>query len=220
MLRHGPGQAAALCLFEVVGTFLVIVHAHQAPRLGAVPAASDLHDALTSREAAGEHGGVHGCQGPAGGEPDLLRTGPVTEHLGHPGLEGVREPRLEAESRAKGGRKGRGDHRWVVPQDVCVVALPEIEDGVPVLVHHAGAVGGRDPRRERLQQPDGVAAAVHEVAEGVAVEPRGTRRAPLVVRGQGGQEPVVLSWFHGPPQDNGNPRAAQEHPSLRIPGAL
>ena len=76
---------------------------------------------------------------------------------------------------AKARLRADGDDLGVVAEDVGHVALPEIEDPVAVLVDDPTAVGFGDPWREGFEQPDGVAAAVDEVAAGLLVD-RGRSR--------------------------------------------
>ena len=54
--------------------FVVEIDPFQAPGVGAVPAGGHLHDQAPAGEGPGEHDGIHGGQGAAGGEAQLLRV--------------------------------------------------------------------------------------------------------------------------------------------------
>ena len=96
----------------------------------------------------------------------------------------------------KASRQGLGDDRRVVPEDVGVVALPEIEDPVAVLVRDVRPRRRDDARRERTEEPDGVAAAVHEVPQRLGVQRRRARRVPFVFLCKPCEQFRVVSLFH------------------------
>jgi len=170
LVRHGAGKATALRVLEAVTVLGVIIHADQSPGLGTVPSPSNLQDLFPPGGGPRQHDGIHGCKGAAGGEPDPLGPCSAAESLRHLDLQGVRETRLQPEALCEGRSQRPGDFPGVVPQDVCVMALPEIQDPVTVLISHAGAPRLADAGRKRPQETDGVAAAVYQHAKGVPVD--------------------------------------------------
>ena len=75
-------------------------------------------------------------------------------------LELIGETRLKAKPILKALGKRFRDDAWVVPKDVRVMSLPEIQDAMPIRIGEIGAGGARDARWIRLEKPYGVAAAV------------------------------------------------------------
>ncbi len=96
-------------------------------------------------------------------------SGAPAEQLRRLDLQQVGEAGLQAESVLEGGAQGFGDHRGVVPQDVGVMPLPEVEDAVTVHVFQPGACRPGDAGRERLDEPKVMAAAVDQVVSGILV---------------------------------------------------
>ena len=72
------------------------------------------------------------------------RFGPglAAKYLSHFDLQTVCEPRLQPGATPEGFSQRRGDHFRVVPEDVGEVALPVIEDLVPVLIVDIRALRG------------------------------------------------------------------------------
>ena len=88
------------------------------------------------------------------------------------------------------------DGRGVMAKQVGEVPMPEVQDAVPVLVRHEGPRGLGDARRERLEEPQGVAAAVHHMAQGPGLQLGGAGVAPRVFPAQIGEEAAVIAVFH------------------------
>ena len=112
-------------------------------------------------------------------------------------LQPVGETGLQALSAPEKGAQGRSYDRGVVPEEVRIVPLPEVQEAVAVLVLQPGPRGADDARREGLYQPQGVAAAVYLAALCLAVKLRRARAVPLEGLPEGGEEPAVVWKFHG-----------------------
>ncbi len=100
------------------------------------------------------------------------------------------------------------------------MSLPEIQDLVAVLVGDVRAVGGDDARGKGPQEPDGVAAAVDEDAQGLRVEGRRTGRMTLVFRREVGEQPGVVSSFHRQVENNGKAPGGSRRLSLYLAGQV
>ncbi len=158
------GKALTLELLKAGETGMAM-DAFESPRVSAVPSASDLHDDVAPGEALGEHDGVHSGEGAAGGEAHALGTGLAAEDFGRLDLDAIGEASLEAPTVLEGAGESGGDHVGVVTEHVGEVALPEVEDGVTVLVPDGSSLGGDDAGRERLVEADGVAPAIDEAVQ-------------------------------------------------------
>jgi hypothetical protein len=111
-------------------------------------------------------------------------------------LQPIGEAGLQTPAFAQGARQSRGDNLRIVPQNIRMMSLPEIENFISIFIIHPCTFGADDARRERLQQPQRVAAAVDHVFNRARVQRRGFRRMLGVFSGEFRHERRVIAWLH------------------------
>ena len=161
-----------------------------------MPPAAHFHHQVAPREGPRQQDGVHCGQGAAGGETHALRARLPAQYLGRLGLQAVGKARLQPETFRKSAGQGLGDDRRVVTQDVGVVSLPKIQDAVSVLVLQPRPLSRDDARREGLDEPYRVAAAIHQVLCRRLVQGGRLGRVLGISLFQFSQQAAVIPRFH------------------------
>ena len=165
---NGHGQPLGIAELEVV-LAVVVLDSHQSPRLGAVPAAADLHNPIPAGVGPGQEDRIHRGQGAAGREADPLHSGSTAENLRGFTLELFDESGLQAPAGGEGIPERLGDDCRIVSENVGVMSLPEIEDALSVFDRDAGSPGITDTRRKGSDQAEVVASPVNQSFQSLLV---------------------------------------------------
>ena len=157
----------------------------QAEGLAAVPPARNLQHAVASGERPRQHHRVEGGQRAAGGQANCLGTGSARDPLGHLGLDLVHHPALQTAAVLEYRGQRVADQHRVVPQHIGEMALPVVEQALPIQILDRRARGPARDGHERIVPADGVAGpvqhavAVHPVVAFRCGKPTGIRRDQL-----------------------------------------
>jgi len=130
---------------------------------------------VTAREGTRQEDAVHGRQRAAGRESRLLGAGLAAQNLRRFYLQTIRETSLKALAALQRVDDRPDDDLRVVAQHVGVVALPEVQNAMAVLIPDEGSMGFRNARRERRSESARVAHAIHQALFGSFVQRSGLR---------------------------------------------